>query len=119
MSLGGVSLNYNQIYSVSHSSAGSRVQVPVSAGQVLYAQFRFVQGIAAGPGDSATPINHLKVMDSLIQALSDRGIKVPKIVQDSADPLKVLGHLRAPEVKAPAPYVNKPAITGIMVDIKA
>lgn len=118
MSLGGVSLSYTQIYTASHSVA-NRLQIPVSAGQVLYAQYRHIQGVAAGPGDATVPLNNLQVMDSLIQALQQRGIKIPKVVEDSRDPLRLIGHLKQPVIPAVKPFVPAPEIKGLLVDLKA
>lgn len=116
--MAGVTLNYTQIYRASQG-ASSRLEMPVSAGNVLYAQFRHIRGVPAGPGDSAVPLDHLKVMDSLIAALHQRGIRLPKVLEESADPEKLMNHLQEVAKKPPVPYKAPLQLTGILLDMSA
>ncbi len=51
------------------SSAGS-LYVPVKPSAVLYAQFDYVHGTAAGPNQEGVSLNRIKILNSLINQLA-------------------------------------------------
>jgi len=56
--------------SVSSSSMGGRMSLPVSRSNYLYAHFKHVSGVPAPEGGQGVTISKLKILDVLIEHLS-------------------------------------------------
>lgn len=58
-------------YAYAARGSGGRISLPVSAGEVLYSSFEHVSGVAASPGEPVASIDRLKILDILIDRLSN------------------------------------------------
>jgi hypothetical protein len=70
--VGGIIAN-NPIPSVGYAisaSGGGRMSLPVAPSMVIYSHFRHVSGVAAPEGSRGVAINKLKILDVLIEQLS-------------------------------------------------
>ncbi len=56
-------------YSYSSSGGSGRLNFPVAASQLLYANFQHVAGVAAPSGSGTMSIDSLKILDTLIGRL--------------------------------------------------
>lgn len=50
--------------------SGSRVRVPVSSSQSVYAQFKYVSGVPASMQDNPLSISRVQILDNLISFLN-------------------------------------------------
>lgn len=67
-------------YAIS-ASAGGRMSLPVSPGNYIYSHFKHVSGTPAPEGVHGVTINKLKILDVLIEQLS----QIKKRVEPAAD----------------------------------
>ena len=58
-------------YAYAAREAGGRISLPVPASAVLYSTFEHVSGVAASPGEPVASIDRLKILDVLIDRLSN------------------------------------------------
>ena len=55
---------------LSSARSGGRAQVPVQPSNYLYAHFKHVSGFPAPEGVAGVPVNKLKILDAIIERLS-------------------------------------------------
>lgn len=55
-----------------NSSLGS-ASIPVSPAEVIYTQFSHVRGTPARPGETPVSVNHVQIINTLIEHLVNRG----------------------------------------------
>ena len=65
-------------------SSASSLYVPVKPSAVLYAQFDYVHGTAAGPNQEGVSLNRIKILNSLINQLASlRHKEAPEVDVDN------------------------------------
>jgi hypothetical protein len=114
-----------------NSSQSGKLSVPVSRASVIYSHFKHVSGVAAPDGVNGAPVSKLKILDTLIDRLSQMrksnhspaAAKRPDGESDDArlDALieQVQGQIKQLSA-ATVPYKSSPAIAaGSFVNIKA
>ncbi|MCA1949228.1 MAG: hypothetical protein LDL24_01540 [Treponema sp.] len=112
-------------YSLARSSlSGSRIALPVSRSSYIYSHFKHVSGIPAEEGQPGVPITKLKILDALIDQLSQMKRDVQSPV--SVDHIDTLIDQYKKEIEA-AQAANKalpynpppPVSTGLIVNLVA
>ncbi|MCQ2592274.1 MAG: hypothetical protein MJ188_05775 [Treponema sp.] len=71
--------------SISGSTAGSKLYVPVSKSSLLYSHFDHVSGVAAGRGQKGVSISKIQILNSLIERLSSIKNQPKESVSDISD----------------------------------
>lgn len=108
-----------------------RISLPVPASQVLYANFRHVTGVAAPSGGAALSIDRLKILDVLLDRLSNikseplaareapvglTSERVDALIQQYSSELHVLAAAPKPAL----PYAKLPVVeTGMLFSFAA
>jgi hypothetical protein len=62
--------SFNAVGLSMSARAGGRAQVPVQPSNYLYAHFKHVSGFPAPEGVAGVPVNKLKILDAIIERLS-------------------------------------------------
>ncbi|GMO63148.1 MAG: hypothetical protein Ta2G_21910 [Termitinemataceae bacterium] len=114
-----------------NAASSGRLSVPVAQASVIYSHFKHVSGVAASEGQSGASISKLKILDTLIDRLSqlkksnsdDVSFRIDRKGSDSR--LDVLIEQFQNQIKqlsaasAAIPYKPNPAIAaGTFVDMK-
>jgi hypothetical protein len=108
--------------SASHSSSG-KMSLPVSHANYIYAHFRHVYGTPAPEGVRGVPINKMKVLDVLIERLTqlkkNGDIGATSVSEDQIDALIEQYEQQikqtAQSAVAVVPYQNVPAVQPGMI----
>lgn len=106
-----------------YRDASSRIGVPVAPSQYLYSNFRNVHGVPASEGSRGVSISRLKIIDSIIEVLKQRGIK-PAVESPGTEDnpaneylIKELTEQMNRMQSAPTPYMALPQAKGMAFDI--
>ena len=115
-------------YAISASQNG-RMSLPVSQSSYIYAQFKHVSGTPAPDGMPGVNINRLKIIDTLIERLSqikNQNESLYKVnSSDGDDRINALietiqNQIRTiQEARANSPYALTPPQTGVLFNIFA
>ena len=121
---------YNTFPSIGNAISASqsgRMSMPVSDSSYIYSQFEHVSGVPAPDGVQGVSINRLKIMDSLIERLSQiKNEPVPSFEidmlesEERADTVieTIQNEIRMlHEARANSPYPLAPQQTGVLFDI--
>jgi hypothetical protein len=130
------SASYNTIPTIGYAinaSQGGRMSVPVSPSSYIYSQFKHVSGVPAPEGVQGVNISRLKIIDTLIEQLTQMK-KPPEPLlsvkaQDGEDAVDVLKSIDSmieqyqnqvrtlQENRANSPYALTPPPTGALFNI--
>ena len=111
-------------YAISASQNG-RMSLPVSQSSYIYAQFRHVSGTPAPEGVQGVNINRLKIIDALIERLSQiksQGDIMSVNAADGEENINALiesvqNQIRTiQDARANSPYALAPPQTGVLFD---
>jgi len=113
-------------YAVSASQNG-RMSVPVSPTTYIYAQFEHVTGVPAPEGVQGVNINRLKILDTLIDQLSQMKPAAPVVNTSEIDGEQIFSMIEQyhdqirniQESRANSPYALTPPPTGAIFNIFA
>ena len=126
MKIAGVSAFPNFGYAITASSSG-RMALPVSPASYIYSQFKHVGGIPAPEGTKGVAVTKLKILDVLIEQLSQMKKQPELNTKDlSNDQIDALISKYEQQIKAATaannamPYTPAPkAPAGLLFDISA
>ena len=103
--------------------------MPVSQSSYIYAQFKHVSGTPAPDGVQGVSINRLKIIDALIERLSQlKNQDIPPLQVNASDGEDRINALIETvqnqiqviqETRSNSPYALAPAKTGVLFDIFA
>jgi hypothetical protein len=129
-------VSYNSVptigYAISASQSG-RMSLPVSPSSYVYSQFKHVSGVPAPEGVQGVNINRLKIIDTLIEQLSQMKKQPEPLLavkdhdgEDAVDVLKAIDSVieqyqnqirTIQENRANSPYALTPPPTGSLFNI--
>jgi hypothetical protein len=124
------SASYNTIPTIGYAisaSQGGRMSLPVSPSSYIYSQFKHVSGVPAPEGVQGVNINRLKIIDTLIEQLSQMKKQPEPLLavndQDSEHAIEAMieqyqNQVRTiQENRANSPYALTPPPTGSLFNI--
>jgi len=115
-------------YVLNHGSQGARLAIPVAPSNFIYSQFKHVAGFPAPEGVQGVTISKLKILDVLIDRLSQLKTKnlpqTPEIQAMTEDRIDALIYQYEKEISASTagaiPYKAAPAApTGVLFNLVA
>lgn len=110
-----------------HASQSGKTALPVSPASVIYSNFEHVQGVAAPEGVQGVAVTKLKILDVLIDRLSELKRK-PQFSFDEAGPsdeqvdalIRLYQNQIRSQTTAAVPYIQTPSQpTGMVFNLVA